>query len=224
MAGDRLDEMTMAMRAAKEFADGMVVNLGVGIPTLCSNFVPAGREVLFHSENGVVGFGAVAESPAEASIHLINAGMQPVLPRPGMVFMDHAESFCLIRGGRIDISVLGGLEVSERGDLANYLMPGKVGGGLGGGQDLAFRAKRVIVVMKHTTRDGRPRIVNRVSLALTAPAAVDTIVTDIAVIDVTPVGLVLREHAPGWSLAEIQALTEPPLSAAPDLAEMTLLA
>jgi 3-oxoacid CoA-transferase B subunit len=222
MAGERLDEQTMAMRAAREFADGMVVNLGVGIPTLCGNFVPAGREVLFHSENGVVGFGRPAQAPEEASAYLINPGMQPVLPRPGMVLMDHAESFCLVRGGWIDISVLGALEVSERGDLANYLMPGKLGGNLGGGQDLAFRAKRVIAVMKHTTRDGRPRLVRRVSLPLTAPAAVDTIVTDIAVIDVTPGGLILREHAPGWSVAEIQALTEPPLTPAPDLAEITL--
>jgi len=152
MPGERLDEQTMAMRAAKEFQDGMVVNLGVGIPTLCSNFIPAGREVIFHSENGIIGFGPIVTDPNEADENLINAGVQPVRPRPGMAIVDHAESFVIIRGGHIDLTVLGALQVSERGDLANYTLPGKQVGSFGGGQDLAFCAQNVMAVMTHHPR------------------------------------------------------------------------
>ena len=223
MPGERLDEQTMAMRAAKEFQDGMVVNLGVGIPTLCSNFIPAGREVIFHSENGIIGFGPIVTDPNEADENLINAGVQPVRPRPGMAIVDHAESFVIIRGGHIDLTVLGALQVSERGDLANYTLPGKQVGSFGGGQDLAFCAQNVMAVMTHTTREGQQKIVKDLTSPITAPACVDLIVTDIAVIEVAPEGLVLREVAPGWTADEVQALTEPQLIISPDLKEVELL-
>ena len=223
MPGERLDEQTMAMRAAKEFQDGMVVNLGVGIPTLCSNFIPAGREVIFHSENGIIGFGPIVTDPNEADENLINAGVQPVRPRPGMAIVDHAESFVIIRGGHIDLTVLGALQVSERGDLANYTLPGKQVGSFGGGQDLAFCAQNVMAVMTHTTREGQQKIVKELTSPITAPACVDLIVTDIAVIEVAPEGLVLREVIPGWTADEVQALTEPQLIISPDLKEVELL-
>lgn len=223
MAGERLDEQTMALRAAKEFQDGMVVNLGVGIPTLCSNFVPPEKEIVFQSENGIIGFGPIVTDPEEADENLINAGVQPVQPKPGMAVVDHAESFVMIRGGHIDLAVLGGLQVSEQGDLANYTLPGKQVGSFGGGQDLAFCAKEVVAVMTHTTREGSPKIVNQLTSPVTAPACVDLIITDIAVIEVADGGLVVKEVAPGWTLEEVQALTEPRLTASPDLREMELL-
>jgi 3-oxoacid CoA-transferase B subunit len=223
MPGERLDEQTMAIRAAKEFQDGMIVNLGVGMPTYCSNFVPPDREILFHSENGVLGFGPIIDNPDEADINLINAGAQPVSPKPGMVFMDHAESLCIIRGGHIDITVLGVIQVSEKGDLANYTIPGKQIGSLGGGQDLAFCAKKVIALMTISTKEGEPKIVKECTSPLTAPTCVDQIITDVGVIDVTPEGLVLREIVPGWTPEEVQALTPARLIVPPDLKEMTLL-
>jgi len=223
MAGERLDEQTIAIRAAREFQDGMIINLGVGLPTLCSNFVPPEREVLFHSQNGVIGFGPIVSDPEEADENLINAGVQPVSPKPGMAIVDHAESFCIIRGGHVDITVLGALQVSEKGDLANYTIPGKQIGSFGGGQDLAFCAKKVIALMSHTTKEGEPKIVKECTSPITAPACVDLVITDVAVIEVTAEGLVLREVAPGWSAEEVQALTEARLIVPPDLKEMTLL-
>ena len=223
MPGERLDEQTMALRVAKEFQDGMVVNLGVGIPTLCSNFVPAEREIVFQSENGILGFGPIVTDADEADENLINAGVQPVQPKPGMAVFDHAESFVMIRGGHIDLAVLGALEVSERGDLANYTLPGKQVGSFGGGQDLAFCAKKLVTVMTHTTREGKPKIVNQLTSPITAPACVDLIITDIAAIEVTDKGLLLREAVPGWTAEDIQALTEAQLRVAPDLREMELL-
>ncbi len=220
---ERLDEQTMALRAAKEFQDGMIVNLGVGMPTLCSNFVPPEKEVLFHSENGVLGFGSIITDPDEADLYLINAGVQPISPKPGMCFFEHAESFAMIRGGYIDIAVLGGIQASEKGDLANWLLPGKQIGSLGGGMDLAFCARMVIALMTHTTKDGQPKIVRQCSEPLTAPACVDLIVTDIAVTEVTADGLVLREVAPGWTADEVEALTEPQLIVPPDLKEIDLV-
>jgi 3-oxoacid CoA-transferase subunit B len=222
-APERLDENIMAMRAAKEFRDGMIVNLGIGIPTLASSYVLSDQEVIFHSENGVLGFGPVIEDPAQADIYLINASGQPVSRAPGMAFVTHDESFAMIRGGHIDLSVLGALEVGEQGDLANYHLPGKVIGSFGGGQDLAFCAKRVVALMRHNTNDGGPKIRREVTLPLTASHAVDRIITDIAVIDVTPSGLQLIEYAPGWTLESIQVQTEATLTPAPGLAEMTLL-
>ena len=218
----KLDRETMALRAAKEFEDGMVVNLGIGIPTLCVNYVSEGREVLFHTENGALNFGPIA-TPEEADLDLVNAGGQNITTKAGMSFFSHDESFAMIRGGRIDISVLGGMQVSEKGDLANWLLPGRGIGSIGGGMDLSFGAKKLIIAMEHVTKDGKPKILNKCSYELTAPQCVDLLVTDIAVIEVTPEGLELKEVAPGWSAQEVQALTEPKLIIAPDLKEIELM-
>ncbi len=222
MEKERLDDQTMALRAAKEFQDGMIVNLGVGMPTLCSNFVPPEKEVMFQSENGVLGFGAIITDADLADVNLINAGVQPVSPKAGMSLFDHAESFAMIRGGHIDIAVLGAVQVSEKGDLANWLLPGKQVGSLGGGMDLAFCARKLIALTTHTTKEGKPKIVKRCSEPLTAPQCVDLLVSDVAVIEVTPEGLVLREVMPGWTAEEVQALTEPRLTIAPDLKDIDL--
>ena len=223
MGGERLDERAIALCATREFKDGNIVNLGVGIPTLCGTFIPPDKEILFHSENGIIGFGEIIEDPERADLNLINAGAQPVAYKPGMVIVDHAESFSIIRGGHIDITVLGAFQVSEKGDLANNIMPGKQVGSLGGGQDLAFCAKKVIVTMTHTDKHGRPKIVKNCTSRITAPECVDLIVTDIAVIEVTGRGLLLREVAPGWTAEEVQALTEPRLIVSPELKEMGLI-
>ena len=218
----KLDRETMALRVAREFEDGMAVNLGIGIPTLCVNFIPEGREILFHTENGALNFGPIA-APEEADLDLVNAGGQAITTKEGMSFFAHDESFAMIRGGRIDISVLGGMQVSEKGDLANWLLPGRGIGSIGGGMDLAFGAKKLIVAMEHVTKDGKPKILNKCSYELTAPQCVNLIVTDIAVIEVTPEGLVLKEVAPGWSAEDVQALTEPKLIITPDLKGIELM-
>ena len=220
---ERLDEQTMALRAVKEFQDGMIVNLGVGMPTLCSMYVPPEKDILFHSENGVLGFGPIVTNPDEADLNLINAGVQPITRKAGMSFFEHAESFAMIRGGHVDIAVLGAIQVSEKGDLANWLLPGKKVGSLGGGMDLAFCARKVIALTTHTTKEGKPKIVRQCSEPLTAPGCVDLIVSDVAVIEVTPEGLLLREVAPGWTAEEVQALTEPKLKVAANLKEMELM-
>jgi 3-oxoacid CoA-transferase subunit B len=218
----RLDEQTMALRVAREFQDGMVINLGFGIPTLASNFIPEGREVIFQSENGCLGIGPMATSEEEMDFNLVNATGQFATPRLGMSFFDHAESFSMIRGRHIDLCVLGGLQVSEKGDLANFLIPGREPGNIGGGMDLAFGAARLIVVMTHTTKDDKPKVLKRCTYPLTAPHCVNLIITDIAVIEVTPDGLVLKETAPDWEVKEIQALTEPKLKVAADLKQISL--
>lgn len=222
---ERLSREAVAMRAAKELFDGAVVNLGIGIPTLVSSFIPEGIEVIFHTENGALGFGPVVtaeEFTEKADIDLVNAGGQYVTSKSGMSFFHHADSFLVIRGEHIDITMLGVIEVSERGDLANWMIPGRGVGGVGGGMDLAFNAKRVIAVTEHTTKGGKPKIVKQCSTPLTAPICVDLIITDLAVIEVTTRGLVLREIAPGWTPEEVQALTEPKLIIAPDLKEIEL--
>jgi len=222
---ERLSRETIAMRIAKEFFDGAVVNLGIGIPTLVSSFVPEGVDIIYHSENGVVGFGPVvtAEEMAEkADVDFVNAGGQYLTPKAGMAFIHHADSFLMIRGGHVDFTVLGAIEVSGKGDLANWMLPGRGVGNIGGGMDLAFNVPRVIAATEHTTRDGKPKIVNQCAVPLTAPECVDLIVTDIAVIEVTPPGLVLKEYAPGWTPEEIQALTEPKLLISADIKEYSL--
>ena len=218
---ERLDEMTIALRAAREFRDGAVVNLGYGMPGLCADLIPEGRTVYFQSENGVLGYGGLA-SDAEKDYELINASDQPVTRAKGMCFFDSALSFDMIRGGHIDIVVLGAYQVSAKGDLANWGRPGRPATGMGGAMDLAVGAGRVIVTMLHTTRDGEPRIVEECTFPLTASRCVSLIVTDIAVLDVTKQGLVLRETAPGWTFEEVQALTGARLTAAPDLKEIEL--
>ena len=217
----RLDEETIALRAAKEFEDGMVVNLGYGMPGLCANFIPEGRTVFFQSENGTLGYGPLL-TDEEKDYELINASDQPVTPLPGMCFFDSATSFDMIRGGHIDVVILGAYQVSEKGDLANWGRPGRPATGMGGGMDLAIGSKKLMVMMLHTTKEGGPRIVRQCTFPLTARNCVKKIFTDLAVIDVTGRGLVLREVAPGWTAEEVQALTEPKLIVDKDLKEIEL--
>lgn len=219
----RLDEMIIARRAAKEFPDGAIVNLGFGMPSLCSTFVPKDRRVIFQAENGALGFGPVLneEQRDQWDYYLINASGQFVSWSPGMSLFDSATSFGMIRGGHIDITVLGALQVSEKGDLANWSAPGRVGG-MGGAMDLAIGARKVIVIMQHTTKDNEFKILKECAYPLTAKECVDLIVTDLAVIEVTNQGLVLKEFAPDWTVEEIQELTEPKLIIAHDLKEMEL--
>jgi len=217
----RLDEETIALRAAKEFEDGMVVNLGYGMPGLCANFIPEGRTVFFQSENGTLGYGPLL-TDEEKDYELINASDQPVTPLPGMCFFDSAVSFDMIRGGHIDVVILGAYQVSEKGDLANWGRPGRPATGMGGGMDLAIGSKKLMVMMLHTTKEGGPRIVRQCTFPLTAKNCVKKIFTDLAVIDVTGRGLVLREVAPGWTAEEVQAFTEPKLIVDKDLKEIEL--
>jgi 3-oxoacid CoA-transferase B subunit len=217
----RLDEPTIALRAAREFFDGSVVNLGYGMPGLCADFIPEGRTVFFQSENGMLGYGNLA-SDAEKDYEMINASDQPVTPLPGMCFFDSAAAFDMIRGGHIDVVVLGAYQVSEKGDLANWGRPGRPATGMGGGMDLAAGAKKVIVTMLHTTKTGEPRIVKKCTYPLTAARCVGIIITDLSVIEVTGQGLVLKEIAPGWTVPEVQALTGAGLKPASDLKEIEL--
>ena len=210
----------IALRVARELRAGAVVNLGIGLPTQVANYADPALGVLFQAENGILGYGGVLESGFDPET--INAGGQPVALLPGASFFDSAESFAMIRGGHVDLAVLGGLQVSERGDLANWSVPERGGGSIGGAMDLAIGARRLIVAMEHRTREGEPRIVRACSYPLTAPACVDLVVTDLAVIEVAPDGLVLREVAPGVTPEEVQAVTEPPLARAPGLAAMRL--
>lgn len=221
---ERLDEQTIALRVAKEFQDGWYVNLGYGIPTLASNFVSEGRTVIFQAENGLLGYGPTAtiEQANEMGWSIVNAGSQPVLPLPGMYFCDYGEAFEMIRGRHLDLSVLGGLQVSEKGDLANWSAPGETTPVVGGAMDLAIGAKRIIVAMKHTDKKGRPRILKECSYPLTARECVNLIITDLAVIEVTKQGLVITEVAPNWTVEEVQALTEPKLMVADDVREIEL--
>ena len=216
-----LDEQTIALRAAKEFADGSAVNLGYGMPALCANFIPEDRRIFFQSENGVLGYAGLA-TDEEKDFELINASDQPITPAPGMCFFDSATAFDMIRGGHIDTVVLGAYQVSETGDLANWGRPGRPATGMGGGMDLAVGARKVIVTMLHSTKDGKARIVKKCTYPLTARHCVSMIFTDIAVMQVTEKGILLKEVAPGWTAEEIQALTEPRLIIASDLKEIEL--
>jgi 3-oxoacid CoA-transferase B subunit len=213
-----LDRQTMADRIAMEFQDGWVVNLGIGIPTLCSNFVHVDKEIVYQAENGVVNYGPMAMD-GEEDLWLVNAGGQYVLPQPGMATMDHADSFALIRSGYVDVTVLGAYEVAANGDFANWRVHGRKGGGIGGAMDLAVSAKNVYVIMDHTTRDGQARLVERCGLPLTAVGVVKLIATNLGLVEVTSSGFVLKEIAPGYAPEEIQAVTGAPLAIAPDLRE-----
>ena len=217
----RLTREGIAMRIAKELPDGAYVNLGIGIPTLVANFTPPSKTVIFHSESGILNCGPLAQE-GEEDIDLINAGGEFMVPIPGMAFFDSTSAFAMIRGGHIDVAVLGSLQVSECGDLANWMIPSRGVGNIGGAMDLAAGAKRLIVAMEHTDRQGGTKLVKQCSYPLTAKKCVDLVVTDIAVIKVTNNGLRLEEAAPGWTADDIQEVTEPRLEIADNLIEMTL--
>lgn len=211
----------LALRVAQELHAGMVVNLGIGLPTLVPSHLPEGHGVLFQSENGILGLGGIREDGV-FDRELINAGGQPVFVSTGASFFDSATSFGMIRGGHVDVSVLGGLQVASNGDLANWMVPERGGGSMGGAMDLAVGARRLIVAMEHVTRDGASRLMERCTYPLTAQACTDLVVTNLAVIAVEPRGFVLLEVAPGVTVQQVIAATDAPLTVAPDVREMTL--
>ena len=215
-----LSKELIALRLVQELQEGMYVNLGIGLPSLVAQYIPEDLEVMLHAENGVLGYGPVTEQQVDSE--LINAGLRPVGLRPGASFFNHADSFTMIRGGRLDLTILGGYQVSEKGDLANWKTDKEKIGAVGGAMDLICGVKKVIVAMQHTAPSGEPRIVKKCTYPLTGKEVVNMIFTNLAVIEVTPEGLLLREIAPGVSITDVQAVTEPTLLVSPDLKEIEL--
>ena len=219
---ERLPRELIAMRVAAELRPGEFVNLGIGIPNLVADFTPDEKGIIYHAENGILGLSKAQMVGAADVPDMRNAGGQPVTMIKGGWLMDSADSFAIVRGGHLDVAVLGGLQVSEKGDLANWMRPGRAVGAVGGAADIATGARKLYIAMEHTTKDGEIKIVNECSYPLTARRCVTKIFTDVAVISVTSEGLVLEEVAPGWSAEEVQAITEPRLVISPSLTEIQL--
>ena len=220
MAKDADKRERIVRRIARELRDGFYVNLGIGMPTLVANYVPAGMEVVLQSENGMLGIGPYPLEGKEDP-DLINAGKETITEIPGTAYFSSADSFAMIRGGHIDLSVLGAMEVDEQGNIANWMIPSKMVKGMGGAMDLVASARRVVVAMEHTTREGAPKILKKCTLPLTGLKVVDTIVTEMGFMRVRPEGLVLEEVAPGLTPEDLQKATEARLHISPDLKEMT---
>lgn len=217
-----LSRQAMCDRLAMEFQDGWVVNLGAGIPTLCSNYDFKDKTIIFHSENGILGYGSIAPV-GEENVHLVNAGNDYVTLVPETAIVHHADSFAIIRGSHVDVVVMGAYEVAENGDLANWKIGGRRGGAIGGAMDLAVGAKRVFIAMEHTTRDGQPRLRKRCAVPLTALDVVDLVCTNLGLFEVTGGAFVMREIAPGYTPDEIRAVTEGGLIVPDDLREFRVV-